>query len=273
MEASDTSQTSQAGNTKTAYQNQLYCWTFTIKYVDITIEDLASQLQEISKKWVFQVEKGELGFLHYQGVMSLKTKEYFNTVKNLMPNSTHLEQCRDWWASWRYCQKPETRINGPFFFNVPMIKVIKTLLPWQEKCLTICQSEPDDRTLYWYYDQEGGKGKTAFCKYMGVTHGAQILANGRAGDIGHALMDNPKIVLFNLTRTTEERFNYQALEAIKDGMFFKSKYESKTVFFNSPHVMVFANFLPNLRSVTESRWKIIDMCHKYEPGEDPADYQ
>jgi hypothetical protein len=251
------SQVSQTGNTKPVCRFQLYCWTFTLKADTLSVEQLVSQLNHIAKKWTFQEERGnESDYLHYQGVFSLKNKEYFQTVKNLFPSSIHLEPCQNWWASVVYCTKTETRTRGPFFFGQPLIKTITTLYSWQLDCMDLMRGPVDDRKIYWLYESEGNVGKTSFAKYCAVHHGACLLASGKTPDIAYALTDDPKNVIFNITRTQEERFNYQALEAIKDGVLFSAKYESKVKIFNPPHVFVFANFAPDRRAMSRDRWRI-----------------
>lgn len=245
------------GNTKNAWPRyQLYCWFFTLKYEESQLSQLLELLKNISKKFTFSGEIGEGGYKHWQGCFSLKKKEYFATVKNYFPNSIHLEPCKNFFSATSYCKKEETHIEGPYTEKTVLISTIEKLYPWQEKIEEICLRKPDDRTIHWYWEPKGCKGKTAFCKYMAVKHGATILANGASKDIGQSLPDDPKIVIFNFTRTTEERINYGALEAVKDGLVFCPKYESKTKIFNCPHVVVFSNFPPDKETMSIDRWKI-----------------
>lgn len=258
---SQESQEKPGGNTKTPRPaNQLYRWFFTLPYTCITASQLSQDLHSMGcKMFRFQGEEGEGGFKHWQGCFTLKRKEYFSTVKNYFPNQIHLEQCMDWHASYNYCGKKETQIEGPYDENSKFLNLIETLYPWQEKIRNACLGIPDDRKINWVYDEKGGKGKTQFCKYMAAKHSAIILNNGRKNDIVYAMGDCPKIVMFNLSRSNEEHFNYDALEAIKDGLIMSSKYESKMLIFNSPHVYVFANFMPNLEAMSSDRWNIITL--------------
>lgn len=66
----------------------------------------------------------------------------------------------------------------------------------------------------------------------------------------------PQVVMIDVARTNMERFNYQALEQIKNGIFFCGKYESKMVVMNIPHVVVFANEPPEQSSLSADRWEI-----------------
>jgi len=255
---SQESQEKPGGNTKNARQStQLYVWMITIPYENCSASQLSQELRVFCKKFTFQAEIGEeTEYKHWQIAISLKTKEYFNTVKNLFPAAAHIEPAKDSFACFKYCCKTETRIEGPFTEKSIIITTISSLRPWQaklkEELLVPCT---DDRKLIWYFD-EGNTGKTAFCKYMVINHGATFVSNGKNSDIAYAIGDDPKIVLLNYTRTLEDHINYGILESIKDGLMFSPKYESKTKIFNSPHVVVFANFRPLELNMTIDRWDI-----------------
>jgi len=256
------SQSEPTGNTKTVgATNQLYKWFFTLKEESIELSQLFQTLKEISKKFTFQLEQGESGFRHFQGVFSLKIKERFSTVKNIFPCSIHLEPCKNWWQSMKYCSKSETRINGPWTEKSIFINTIKEedFYPWQANAAQILKTTPNDRNVFWFWDAVGNKGKTAFCKWAYVNHGATILQNGSGKDLAFAIPETPTAVLFNLPRTCEERVNYAAIESIKDGLIFSAKYESGTKVFDPPHVIIFANFPPDLRSLSADRWQIMNI--------------
>lgn len=69
----------------------------------------------------------------------------------------------------------------------------------------------------------------------------------------------PKVCVFHYTRAVENYVSYEALEAIKDGIFFSTKYESGMVVFDSPHVVVFANFPPDRTQLSADRWRITNI--------------
>jgi len=261
---SQLSQSEPGGNTKTPgvskgkrpFPNQLYCWLLTIPYEDVTASQLSQHLRGFCKKFKFQGEIGsETGYKHWQVCISLKTKEYFETVKNLFTNSTHIEGVKNYFAAMNYCGKDDTRIEGPYDENSVFIKTISELRPWQESLKNELLLEPEDRKILWCHDN-GNTGKTQFCKYMAINHGASIISNAKRGDMAYALPDNPKIVLINFSRSMEDFVNYGAIEEIKDGMLFSTKYESKMKIFNSPHVVIFANFKPDIKALSNDRWDI-----------------
>lgn len=259
---SQTSQEKEGGNTKTpSSKYQLFLWMITLPADETTDScKLSQELKTFCKKFVFQKEKGEdTGYEHWQIFISLKTKEYFSTVKNLFPAAAHIEPVRDGWKAANYCKKSETRIEGPYDENSTFLKTLTEgrLWEWQEKIRIECLKQPDDRTINWIWESEGNRGKTQFCKFMAIKYGATILGNGAFKDIACALPDHPKIIFFNITRDLEERFNYSAVEACKDGLMFSGKYESKTKIFNSPHIYIFANFEPRENAMSKDRWNIV----------------
>lgn len=236
---------------------QLYNWFFTLPITSSQISQIWELLNEISKKFVFQIEKGEdTGYLHYQGVFSLKMKEYFNAVKNMLPNEAHIEPAKDLWKAIGYCSKENTRIDGPWTEKKKPIKILSSLRPWQTKTEEMLLLEPDDRSIIWVFDA-GGTGKTQFCKYMAVKHGCSIFNNATSKDIAFALPEDPSIVMFNFPKDTDvNMINYKAIEAVKDGLIFSAKYESRMKIFNSPHVICFSNQLPNVERLTADKWII-----------------
>lgn len=268
MENNETSQNEPGGNTDTPGQvkliYQLYRWFFTLKYLGEPNEpqDLWETLVPICKKFHFQLEEGANGYKHFQGCFSLKNKEYLGTVKNLIRYDIHLESCKSWFASVNYVTKDMTRIGGPWSHDTVWIKIPQKLLKWQEEVVESIKLPPDDRTICWYWSEQGNIGKTTLCKYLAVMHQATILTNASGKDIAYALPDHPKIVCFNLVRSQETYFNYTALEEVKDGLMFSSKYKSKTRIFNSPHVLVFANWQPCKEKLSSDRWVITDLKYK-----------
>lgn len=91
-----------------------------------------------------------------------------------------------------------------------------------------------------------------------------LFLNGKAADMKFAIAqfveeNELKVCLLNFTRTVEERVSYEGLEAIKDGIFFCGKYESKQVIYDPPHVICFANFLPDKEALSKDRIKIITL--------------
>lgn len=224
-------------------------------------------LKDRNLKYIFQMEKGgKEGTIHLQG--------YIQAEKKIRPSSLNLPKQIHWEKSRGtkeqnidYCSKGETAIKGTQFSNMPIERkpnILKTeqLRPWQNNIRKICDTEPDDRTINWIYDLEGGKGKTALCKYIIKNYNA-TLVNGSTKDSIYGIVQHkeatglyPDIILWNLPRS-QKGVSYSAIEQIKDGIFYNKKYESKMILMACPHIFIFANYLPNEEELTEDRWNII----------------
>ncbi len=217
---------------------------------------------EFSKKYIFQLESGEKKTEHLQGCLELTNNMTLSALKKKLPTA-HLEPCRDWKSSIKYCQKADTRIDGPWTKEVQIERPLKLLTefrPWQQKVVDSIEKEADDRTINWYWESEGGAGKTALAKWICAKKNACVVS-GKGNDCLYAIANwqnkNDLVVIFDFSRMTEEFISYMAIEKIKDGIFFSGKYESLMIMFNSPHVLCFANFPPQVEKLSLDRWNIV----------------
>lgn len=151
----------------------------------------------------------------------------------------------------------EKRIRKEFVFR-----------PWQKEIFDILQKKPNNRSIMWIRDLIGGAGKSEFTKWMHEEkHGLLLRQFGKLSDISSTIAAavegdwNQRIVMADLPRKFEEREVYTALEYIKDGSVTTSKWVGKTVTFDSPHVLVTANFWPDLTSMSLDRWILFDLSY------------
>lgn len=122
----------------------------------------------------------------------------------------------------------------------------------------------DDRSVFWVMDTKGGSGKTWFTKYMYNLdpEGTAWLQNGKTHDLVKIIVDQAyclKLVLFDLCRSNEERINWDAIERIKNGMLMSTKYEVESTIVDSPTVICFANFEPDLKKLSLDRWVVYEI--------------
>lgn len=247
------------GNTSNpSSHTQCVRWMFTLPIEECNEVQLSQIIRDLGiKEFHFQHEKGLEGYEHWQGCFSLLHKEYFNTVKNMFGfNKAHLEPAKDWIKCIKYCTKTDTRVKGPYDINTVFLDTPELTKEWQLTLRNELLYPPDYRKIIWIYDKNGGAGKTDFCLHMYDKYNSVIFNNGRFSDIAFALPRDPKIVIFDLPRTLEERVNYTAIEAIKNGFIFSGKYESGFKRFNKPHVVVMANFEPDYDSLSTDRWDV-----------------
>lgn len=130
---------------------------------------------------------------------------------------------------------------------------------WQSVLYTKLQAEADDRTIEFYYDTDGGKGKSYFCRWMISKHPekVQVLGGGKRDDLAHAIDVSKRIFLFNLPRGGMEYMQYAILEQLKDRIIFSPKYASATkILYYQPHVVVFSNEEPDMTKMSADRYVI-----------------
>lgn len=127
--------------------------------------------------------------------------------------------------------------------------------PWQHALYLELLQEPDDRKVIWYHDEAGGAGKTTMARHL-ITMGAFYCRNGKTADLCYAYA-NQRIIVIDLARSVEGHVNYNVIETLKDGLMFSTKYMSATkVRKGAAHVVVMANFLPDMSKMSVDRWDI-----------------
>lgn len=134
------------------------------------------------------------------------------------------------------------------------------LLKWQEELYQGLKQEPDDRRIFFIVDHDGNKGKTWFIKYyMKLNEKSQVLAMGKQADMAYALDPDIRVLFINCTRTQAEFMNYSFLEAVKDGLVFSSKYESRLVKLTKVHVVVMMNTQPDMNALSKDRYVVVNI--------------
>jgi len=144
------------------------------------------------------------------------------------------------------------------------------LRPWQATLVTkVSSTEADPRTVMWFYDQVGNKGKSFVSRYLAVVHDAMILEAGKKADLAYIFALKPaKIVIFDLSRTTAPDPEqpkgpldviYSLMESMKNGYLVSTKYESRACAFRVPHVIVMANFPPDRTKMSDDRWDVVSL--------------
>lgn len=131
--------------------------------------------------------------------------------------------------------------------------------PWQKDLLTSLDQEPDNRTIQWIWEPTGNVGKSYLTTYLLATGKAALLSAGRKADMAYILAKDPKpIVIFDLPRTAEEHMDglYNLAEDLKNNRLISTKYDSETLVFSKKHVVIFANFEPDMTKWSIDRYKI-----------------
>ena len=150
-------------------------------------------------------------------------------------------------------------------------KVVQ-LKPWQESLLEYVQ-KPCDREIFWVVGKEGNEGKSWFQKYVKSWLGARRVVTGidikaNNASIFQALRKCPivtaDIFVFNIGKSKKkfEVINYDALENMKDGEAFASKYDSQQLKIRVPNVvMIFSNSPPNISQLAKVRFEVFHIIN------------
>lgn len=245
-------------------------WCFTYNNYNEEGEDrLARFLNDNCKKFVYGHEQGVNCVPHLQGFACFKKK--LRPVEACGIKEIHWEKSKktNEEAAIAYCCKDWNDVRSNFDIRKykpkrPVLDPLEgmNLFWWQKEIVDLVETIPDSRTIYWYWDELGGCGKTSLAKHLCIKRIDTMVADGSAKDVMYGIIKRKEagfetnIVIFNFVRSKEDFVSYEAIEKIKDGLFFNTKYESEMYVGNCPHVICFANFKPKEDKLSVDRWFI-----------------
>lgn len=136
-----------------------------------------------------------------------------------------------------------------------------TLRPWQAQLIEELKLDAPERKIVFIVDKIGCGGKTTFAKYLlGCFTNVEIMHPGRFQDMAYSVDAESRIIVVDCPRSQLEFLQYQFLEALKDGLVFCTKYQSRTkVFAKTPHVVVMCNETPDMVKLSADRYDIRDL--------------
>jgi len=254
-------------------------WIFTLN--NWTEEEYATIKDFVLKKTDFYIigkEVGESGTPHLQGYFYKKDKIRFGQLKVLC-NRWSLKMARGSPEhNLTYCSK-----DGDFITNIQKKKTPDEFIketeqkilhneyadvvwkPWQQEILNIIETKPDNRTIHWYYETKGNTGKSFLTKYIALKYNV-IIADGKKADIFNQVnmmmreqQQIPAVIILDVPRRNQGYVSYGVLEQLKNGMIYSGKYEGGRCIFESPHVIVFSNSLPDTSEMSADRWHIVNI--------------
>lgn len=256
------------GNTKNHRVVPSKYWCFTLNNWSKTqLETLETLFKTLADAWVIGQEIGESGTPHLQGYVEFKQK--VRPVETIGMKEIHWEKRRGTSEQASlYCMKDGNYTQSGINIRAKLVDPLEglELKPFQKEIIELCKTKPDNRSIYWYYDEEGCAGKTTLAKHICMNYKA-IYLSGKAADIKYAItthLENKDIdvVIFDFVRSSENYISYEAIEAVKNGIFFNNKYESGMCMFNPPHVIILSNFEPDTSKLSKDRWRIKNLNEK-----------
>lgn len=256
---------------------QCATYEFTLpKQPELTKDDVHELLRKRCKKYVFQLECGETGYLHYQGRFSLFKKAGLTCVANQFGNiGWHISPTSGNALRGEafYCMKEQTRLEGPWTekdYVVPRVPsnrlkrsgILDTPYEWQRELKQRLEQE-DDRTVHMVVDHRGNNGKSIFVEwleYLGLT--SELPGFNSSEDFLQAAMSLPewKVYLVDLPRAMPKKHLnglFTAIEKLKNGYMCDKRYHFKWKrLIHTPSICVFSNKKPKLKYLSKDRWRV-----------------
>ena len=268
----------------TQMDSQLMVWDFRSNAEGVTPEEMIDNLKGISKKYVFQLEKADSGYLHYQGRISLIKKrrhsekhlllKLFKIPPNYLEPTTNPEYRT---GDAFYMMKEDTRVNGPWK-DTDIVKTLTRQLkefavmdyrPYQESLVKMATTF-DMRKIDLIYDPNGNIGKSLFSEHLEYLELAEEIPPFRMmDDIFQWVASRPikRCYLVDMPRgMKKDRLGdfYSGIEIIKNGVAYDKRYKAHKIRFDRPRVFVFTNTLPNFRFMSKDRWNVWEVNSAFE---------
>ncbi len=251
---------------------EVACCCYDFRWnADVDHEVILGRLKGIAKRFVFQLERGDSGYMHYQGRMSLIKKRRKHELLRLFespPQYCEPTVTKEYTKGDAfYCQKLDTRVEGPWTDNDEVLVItrqvneMKGLRPFQQSILNDV-GVWNKRTINIVYCEEGNIGKSSLVSYMRSYKIARALPPvNDYKDLLRMVCDLPtsNMYLFDMPRAMNKDKMYQffsAVETIKDGYAYDDRYHFKEKVFDCPNIWIFTNVLPELSMLSRDRWCI-----------------
>lgn len=266
-----------------------YCyWVFTISLTSKGLQlpgeqTMVQVLTRITEKFYFQLERATT--LHYQGCCKTRIRKRQQTLLNELvteldiPREMVTVECMQgtWEQAKLYCTKSDTSM-GPVFTNeitysgkdIELLDDDSRRFPWQRKIIyeilekdTLAVKNPDDRTIIWIEDTQGGNGKSKLVKWFCTRFNTCVkISFGTSNQLRSALIAaGPRLVYFiDVPRTLGSDDSLaslmSALEDLKNGFVVSAMYgKAQQLLLDPPHIVVFSNDKCPDKMMSEDRWK------------------
>lgn len=231
----------------------------------------------IAKWWVFQLERGAEGGLHFQGVYSLKNKKRCKEMGAIFKHGCVVTPCADVEGSKKYCKKEESRVEGPWIHKQGATKYVQrrfkdvVLRGWQEEVVKAVYDDDDDRSIHFIWDEgEGNVGKSFLLSYLTQVKGALRIPSTcqTAEDLVAAVCDRVDdgdenvVIVMDIPRAMSKKHWLalaQAIESIKSGEVYDKRYKFREVCFEPPRMLVCGNQQPPGDVITNDRWRFYNV--------------
>lgn len=226
MSSNSSNSSGEEGNTSSSQKKQISPakrWLFVLNnYTEDEINKIVPIIKEYCLVGIIGKEVGEKGTPHLQGYFEFKKKA---RPKGIFNNKRiHFKPCKgNRKSNIDYCSKDNEVIlwwgcEEPYKVKIP------NMFQWQKWIIkNVLNVKPDDRSIYWFYEEDGCAGKTTFQKWIFQNYNNVIVTAGAIGDMKNGVLNYidtngifPKVVLVNIPRVNSNHCSIAGLECIKD---------------------------------------------------------
>ena len=272
--------------------NCCYVYDFRMNGESLSYLDVISNLKGIAKKFVFQKEQGDTGYIHYQGRLSLYKKrrkmealKLFEIKPNYFEPTTNKEFIK---GEAFYMTKEDTRLAGPWKDTdepkfVPRHIRGREPYPWQKMVLD-SMDEYDERRINCIIDPQGNHGKSILASFVRARGGYTLPPIGDCKDLISAMCDmlmdkkerQPKLITVDIPRSINNKRLYSlftAIETIKDGYIQDFRYRFREWEYDRPQIWVLTNNEIETKYLSADRfvfWRFNDEGELVRPEESTA---
>ena len=236
------------------------------------------------KKFVYQQEQAESGYLHFQMRVSLNDKIRMAGLIRLLNDRWgegwgHASPTSSACKGFDYAMKQETRVAGPWSDRDVPVYIPKAfrypeLRGWQSSLMERLEGQ-NDRQICFVTTLEanggGNEGKSWMTSYLELCKGYKLIfptaesakdileqAYGQIKDSGHDghnfCVDIPRAM-----SPKHMRCIAQALEILKTGRAYDRRYKFQMWRFEPPTIVVFTNFQPDMTIFSSDRYDIFNI--------------
>lgn len=259
--------------------NQVAVWGITFSADKNEKESIERFARREFKKWTFQKERGEGGYIHFQFKGSLKDKKRKCELLVMM-RSGGLIIAEDSVSptpkvnmdNYSYVDKDETRIEGPWSSD-DKVDYIPTDMretpkwrPMQQDIIDIIATKPNRRTIHCIIDSTGNNGKSFLAMWLychGISYYIPFFTEAKElMRMSHAMVTSGwrNTFFIDLPRALSHKAEheiYGGIEQLKTGMIYEDRYDFKMIAIEACHVFIFTNRKPDMRLCSADRWNML----------------
>ncbi|ANC51542.1 replication associated protein [Porcine stool-associated circular virus] len=214
------------------------------------------------KKWTIGKEKGKNGYEHWQIRIETSNDDFFEWMQDHIPTA-HIEKSDSGVDECRY----ETKEGQYVTYSDRVQNLMQRYGAFrrnQKRAMQALEATNDRQVVVWY-DETGNVGKSWFTGALWerglayVTPPTIDTVKGLIQWVASCYIDGGwrPYVIIDIPRSWKwSEQLYSAIESIKDGLIYDTRYHSRMINIRGVKVLVMTNTMPKLDKLSKDRWCI-----------------